>query len=348
MARNNFNVPTPAGYERVTFPGGMSGTFVPSLRKPPQAGPMSPSGSLPSFNQAGPTAMRDFGSPGVEAQRVLSAQQDADRFNAASAGYDQQILNSRSRGDQGYQQLSNNYDAVTADASATRDRNMARVDLYGNSMRDDLNRQNTQRLAASSQSAIMRGLGNTTIHDSLQRGTNFDNTRQLLSLEDQLLQNRISTDASLSAAYQNTLQNRATGLASQWNQNTTNENDLAGRRLSFLQQGVQSSGPSSMDVSNVYAQEKQLGFQREDLTQRGELQRDQLVFQREELAQQGALQREQLAFQQRQAELNYSASVPARFRLINGQVQKSTNNGASWAVDTDRPSRGSHDLVYRR
>jgi len=308
---------------------------------------MSQLGALPSYNQAGPRAMSNFGSQGVEAQRMYSGQQDVARFNAASTGYDQQILNSRSRGDQGYQQLSNNYDAVTADARATRDRNMARVDLYGNSMRDDLNRQNTQRLAASSQSAIKRGLGNTTIYDSLQRGTNFDNTRQQLSLEDQLLQNRISTDSSLSANYQSTLQNRATGLASQWNQNTANENDLAGRRLSFLQQGVQSTGPSSVDVSNAYAQEGQLAFQGTQLTQQGELQRDQLLFQREELAQQDVLQRLQLEQQQKQAEMNYAASVPAKFRLVNRQVQKSTDNGRTWAADGDRASRGSQGIRFR-
>lgn len=124
------------------------------------------------------------------------------------------------RGDQGYSTLQGNYDAVAADAAATRDRNLARVDQYGNSMRQDLNVQNKQNLAKASQSAIMRGLGNTTIQDSLVRGQNFDNTRQSFALEDQLLQNRISTDSSLSGAYQGALQNRAQGLASQWNQNT--------------------------------------------------------------------------------------------------------------------------------
>ena len=44
--------------------------------------------------------------------------------------------------------------------------------------------------------------------------------RQKMALEDQLLQNRISTDSALSKTYQDTLQSRAQGLASQWNQNT--------------------------------------------------------------------------------------------------------------------------------
>lgn len=123
-------------------------------------------------------------------------------------------------GNQGYQTLQNNYDAIASDASATRDRNMARIDQYGNSARQDLDISSKQALARASQSAIMRGLGNTTIQDSMVRGQNFDNGRQKLALEDQLLQNRISTDSSLSNAYQGVLQNRAQGLASQWNTNT--------------------------------------------------------------------------------------------------------------------------------
>lgn len=124
------------------------------------------------------------------------------------------------RGDQGYAALQGNYDAIAADAAATRDRNMGRIDQYGASMRQDLDIAGQQALAKASQSAIMRGLGNTTIQDSLVRGQNFDNGRQRLALEDQLLQNRISTDSSLSGAYQGVLQNRAQGLAGQWNANT--------------------------------------------------------------------------------------------------------------------------------
>lgn len=124
------------------------------------------------------------------------------------------------RGDQGYQTLQGNYGTIAADALATRDRNMARIDQYGNSARQDLDIAGKQALAKASQSAIMRGLGNTTIQDSLVRGQNFDNGRQKLALEDQLLQNKISTDSSLSNAYQGVLQNQAQGLASQWNTNT--------------------------------------------------------------------------------------------------------------------------------
>lgn len=121
--------------------------------------------------------------------------------------------------DQGYAALQDNYDAISADALDTRERNMGRIEKYGDSMRQDLDVANKYNLAKSAQAAIMRGLGNTTIQDSMIRGQNFDNTRQKLALEDQLLQNRISSDTSLSNMYQGVLQNRAQGLSSQWNTN---------------------------------------------------------------------------------------------------------------------------------
>ena len=122
-------------------------------------------------------------------------------------------------GQQGYDRLNADYAPITADALATRDRNMARIDQYGNSMRSDLAIKNQQALAAARQSSIQRGLGNTTIQDSLVRGQNFDNNRQTMALEDQLLQNRISTDSNLSQNYQDRLQARAKDLAGSWNQN---------------------------------------------------------------------------------------------------------------------------------
>lgn len=236
-------------------------------------------GALPTYNAVAPasalSAIQPFSikhndgyyaSGGVNAmtlgaaadsQRQAAAQRDADRNNAILSGYDQQISNSRMLADQGYQNFSDNYAGVTADAAATRDRNMTRINQYGDSMRSDLDIRNKQALAAASQSAIKRGLGNTTISDSLQRGQAFDNTRQKLSLEDQLLQNQISTDASLSQAYQNTLQNRATGLASQWNQNMANENGLTGNRLNYLA-GIKQEAPTFSDISNIYQQDLQM------------------------------------------------------------------------------------------
>lgn len=137
----------------------------------------------------------------------------ADPISGGGAGSSYQI------GQQGYDRLSEDYAKISADAQATRDRNMARVDQYGASMRSDLDIKNQQSLASARQSSIMRGLGNTTIQDSMVRGQNFDNNRQTMALEDQLLQNRISTDTSLSKNYQDVLQNRASGLSNLWSQN---------------------------------------------------------------------------------------------------------------------------------
>lgn len=200
-------------------------------------------------------------------ERQMNMQRAAERQNAVIGGYDQQMVNSRLMGQQGYDRLEANYSPITADALATRERNMARVDQYGNSMRSDLAIKNQQALAASRQSSIMRGLGNTTIQDSMVRGQNFDNTRQMMSLEDQLLQNRISTDANMSKNYQDTLQARAQGLANQWNQNTQNDNSLAGQRLGYIG-GIQDDRGYT-DIANIYQQ----GLQQDNANQQAALDR---------------------------------------------------------------------------
>lgn len=212
-------------------------------------------------------SLRQQTTGGGEQYAVLAAQAEQERLRqlaaaqarqaAVTSGYDQQIAASRQMGNQAYQTLAGNYDAVTADALATRQRNMARVDQYGASMRQDLDIQNRQRLAAAGQSAIQRGLGNTTIYDSLRRGQNFDNTRQQLALEDQLLQNRISTDSNLSGVYQGALQNRAQGLNQQFNQNISNDNQLADRKLGYLG-GIQENMDAFNSVANLYSQGYQM------------------------------------------------------------------------------------------
>lgn len=214
---------------------------------------------LPGYNAAPQTVAPIGANPSyvtlanaAQAERQQLMNRSADRQNAVLAGYQQQIGNSRMLGDQAYQGLQANYDALAADASATRDRNMARVDQYGNSMRADLAAQNRAAMAAAQQSAIKRGLGNTTITDSLVRGQNYDNTRQLMSLEDQLLQNRISTDASLSGAYQSALGNRAGALNQQANQNIGTENQLTSQRLGYIG-GIQDDAQGFDRVSNLYS-----------------------------------------------------------------------------------------------
>lgn len=193
----------------------------------------------------------------ADRERLGIQQRDAQRQNAVIGGYDAQMLNSRNAGNDAYGVLQGNYDAIAADAAATRARNMARVDQYGGSMRQDLAIKNQQALAAANQSAIKRGLGNTTIADSLARGVNFDNTRQQMALEDQLLQNRIATDSNLSGAYQGVLANRAGALNQQANQNISNDNGLAQNRLGYIG-GIQENMDGFNTVANLYSQQLQM------------------------------------------------------------------------------------------
>ncbi len=215
----------------------------------------------------------------ADQERLAQQQRATDRQNNVVSGYDQQIQNSRAMGDQGYQRLAADYDLLTNDARDTRSRNMERIDKFGNSMRSDLNVKAQQSMASASQNAIKRGLGNTTVSNSLQRGAQFDNTRQQLALEDQLLQNRISTDMNLSAAYQGSLNTRATGLNQQFNQNMNNENSLTSQRLGYIG-GIQESMDGVGMVSNLYGQglgmendNQQRGMDRELTTSQSALDR---------------------------------------------------------------------------
>lgn len=233
---------------------------LPTLPQYRSSAPTSTMGQIPqggyNFNTLAQAA---------DQERLAQQQRANDRQNAVIGGYDQQIQNSRAMGDQGYQRLASDYDLLTADARDTRTRNMERIDKFGNSMRSDLNIKAQQNMASASQDAIKRGLGNTTVANSLQRGAQFDNTRQQLALEDQLLTNRIATDTNLSAAYQGTLQNRATGLNQQFNQNLANENSLTSQRLGYIG-GIQENTDGLGIVSNLYAQG--LGMEN-DNTQKG-------------------------------------------------------------------------------
>jgi hypothetical protein len=217
-------------------------TAQPSSMRPHASGYMNPALMQQSWQNLAQDAENE--------RRSLYARA-ADRQNAVIGGYNQQIADSRAASAQGYSQLEADYGALTADALATRQRNMDRINQYGNSMRQDLDIANQQRLAKARQSAIQRGLGNTTIQDSLVRGQNFDNTRQQLALEDQLLQNRIATDSQLSGAYQGALQTRAQGLNTQRNINVDRDNALAQSQLGYIG-GIQDDMQGFQNVANLY------------------------------------------------------------------------------------------------
>ena len=214
------------------------------------------------------TSFNSLGDAAIKNGQMLQEMQDA-RESKVTGGYDAQISKSALAGQQAYAQLDANYAPIIEDARATRERNMGRIDQYGNSMRQDLAIKNQQALASARQSAIQRGLGSTTIQDSFVRGQNFDNTRQQLSLEDQLLQNRISTDSNLSGTYQSALQNRAAGLNQQTNQNISNDNGLASNRLNYI--GSVPINNYFNDAANLYSQ----GLTQQNANQQAQLDRNQ-------------------------------------------------------------------------
>lgn len=178
-------------------------------------------------------------------ERQATAQRNIALRDSMLGGFDQRIANSRTLADQ------NNslYGDISRIALETRDRNMGRIDQYGDSLRQELEQNRQRQLAAGTRSAISRGLANSTIRDALDRGTEYDYGRQRINLEDSLLKDRIGTDTALSQNYQNTLQ----GRVGQNNQNIGVENQLTGERLSFLN-SITDQGPSFADVGNYYLQ----------------------------------------------------------------------------------------------
>lgn len=131
------------------------------------------------------------------------------RGNAILAGYDQNIAQNRGMSDQ----------ILAQNAS------------YGDSMRQSLANDYKTNLAASNQSAIRRGLGNTTIRDSLNRGVRSQYDLARMQLGDQLTQRNIglTTDAM------------------------GRDNQLTNARLGFLG-SIQNDYPTSADIANYYLQ----------------------------------------------------------------------------------------------
>lgn len=146
----------------------------------------------------------------IMAQNAQAQQgENAQRGQAILSGYGQRIANNRGFADQ----------------------QSGMIDAYGASQRLALEQQRQAQAANARQSAMSRGLGNTTIQDAMTRGVNADYARNQLGLNDQLLQNRL-------------------------NQNQTNiglENQLTGERLQFLG-AIQNPYPTLADISNLYLQ----------------------------------------------------------------------------------------------
>ncbi len=142
-------------------------------------------------------------------EAAAGRQENRERGNAILAGYDQNIANNR----------------------AMSDRILAMNAGYGDSMRQQLSNDYASRLASSNQFAIRRGLGNTTIRDSLNRGVTSAYDLSRMQLGDQLTQRNIglTTDA------------------------LGRENQGVAQRLGFLG-SVQNDYPTSADYGNYLLQ----------------------------------------------------------------------------------------------
>lgn len=183
--------------------GALPGYNTPQFQATAYTAPLGPDG-LPLYK--GLAANLAAGYANIGGQLAQWGQgENAARGTAILAGMDQRIANNRGAADasQGY------------------------ADAYGDSQRRDLSDLYRQNLARSRQSAMQRGLGNTTIQSNLDRGVNADYARSNMQLEDSLLQNRL-------------------GIL---NQNRQYENQLTGDRLGFLA-GIENPYPTYADVSN--------------------------------------------------------------------------------------------------
>jgi hypothetical protein len=109
------------------------------------------------------------------------------------------------------QQINSGYGALRQDV---RDQ----LAGYGRSAENDLNAQYAQAQGAAGQSLVSRGLGNSTIADSVQRGLGYDRARAGIDLGDRLTAQRVGFDASLGQAglgFQERASGANAGLAQQ-------------------------------------------------------------------------------------------------------------------------------------
>lgn len=104
-------------------------------------------------------------------ERQAALQRNQQRANAILGGFDQQIAQSR-----------------------------AFSDTFGDAQRAQLARDRDQQLAAADQSAVQRGLGNTTIRDALSRGVYGNYNQSRTNMESDLAAQNMQRDQALQTA----------------------------------------------------------------------------------------------------------------------------------------------------
>lgn len=115
----------------------------------------------------------------------------ADDLQALLSQYQQSYNQARQANESRYSQILQGYDDRYS-------RGMANLEGLGQTEALDINRRYTQMGASEQQGLVGRGLGNTTVANSVARGVESDRTRQLGALNERVRAQRLGLDAGLS------------------------------------------------------------------------------------------------------------------------------------------------------
>jgi len=114
----------------------------------------------------------------------------------------------------GYQNQQNAFNQGTQNINAGYNNMLNQQNAYGRSMAVATDQAYQRQIANNAQSAISRGLGNTTVLDSMQRGANYDLANAKINNFD-LLQNRKLGIQQAQLGYQGQAQQGLAGLQGQ-------------------------------------------------------------------------------------------------------------------------------------
>lgn len=159
-------------------------------------------------------------------------------YNPANDQTYQSILN-------GYKQQQQQFDASSAAVNQGYNQMIQANQGYGASQQLALQQAYDRNTAATQQSMISRGLGNTSVLDSAQRGNMYDYQNSNLTLQDQLLQR------------QQGLQQAQLGYAAQAQQGSAAlQGQALGAQTGLFQQqyGAGANYVSQYDLNNQQAQ----------------------------------------------------------------------------------------------
>jgi hypothetical protein len=168
---------------RTNATGQVVSSVAPTAPQTPQAASGPVYSTMPAYGA--PAASQ---TPAVQSQQLATQYQTA--LDAANAANDARFQEAKT------------------ETLGLRDRTMAGISTLGDTQRRDINDGLTQAQANTTQSAINRGLYNTTILDSLQQGNQRTADRANQSLEESLNRQRIDADMATTQAYTGLLERK--------------------------------------------------------------------------------------------------------------------------------------------